>query len=651
MVAAESSLVTSTRTVASLVTTTDSVAPGKSFHAALRLRLAPGWHTYWENPGDAGFPPDLRLTLSQNARAGPIEWPLPSRIAEGSLTTYAYTGDVILPVEINPGDGPLAMQAHAEWLACRDVCVPEEADFSLTLPTGSPVPAREAPLIAAAVARTPAPAPFGATVTPGGLLTLTGLAASSDIVAGEFFPLRVGAVEAIARQVPGHEGDRLVLQIDPASGNDTQGVVALTDRHGTVSAYGISPEAIAAPPPPSLPLLLPALLLAAVGGLLLNLMPCVFPVLAMKAMAIARLPEAGIRRLRGEAAAYTAGVLLAFTGLGASLITLRAAGAASGWGFQFQSPVFVTCVAWVLFAVGLNLSGAFEIGAGIMGRGGSLAGRGGYLGSFFTGVLAVVVASPCTAPFMGGAVALALALPASAALALFATMGLGLALPFVSIAFLPRLVGLLPRPGSWMRTLQQLLAFPMYAACVWLVWVVSLQTGSTGVIVAGAGLVALGFAGWALGVAARVSGWARRLARGSALAVVAVIGLLLYATQPGVVAPELAEPFSTARLEQLRNAGRPVFVNMTASWCLSCLVNERVALSDSAVREAFARANVAYLKGDWTNQNPAISAYLHQLGREGVPLYVLYAPGRAPVVLPQLLSEGAVLRELAKLSS
>ncbi len=643
--------VTSKRTIASVITDTDFIAPGQPFHAALRLRLAPGWHTYWQNPGDAGIPPDIALMLSPGAQFGPLEWPVPVRVAEGSLTTYAYTGDVVLPFTVTPGGGALTIAAHAEWLSCRDVCVPEEAQLDLSLPVGSPAPSVEATLIAAARASTPAPAPFEATVTPGGQLTLIDAAPRGEVASAEFLPLQAGVVEKAAAQPPRGEGDRLILPIDPGQNAVAQpGVVVLTTRSGAVNAYTVLPKLVSEAQPP--PRLLPLLLLALAGGLLLNLMPCVFPILAMKAMAVARLAGADGRRLRAEAASYTAGVLVAFVGLGAALVTLRSAGSVAGWGFQFQSPSFVTGMAWVLFALGLSLSGVFEIGGGLMGRGDALARKGGHSGSFLTGMLAVVVASPCTAPFMGTAIAGALALSTTAALAVFAALGLGLALPYAAVAVVPSLSQLLPRPGPWMRTLQQLLAFPMYAACVWLVWVVSQQAGSTGVLAACAGVVAVGFGGWAVGVAQHCSSWGRHVARGSALAAMVALAALLYATRPGLPnSIEAAEPFTTARLEQLRSQGRPVFVNMTASWCLSCLVNERVALSPVAVQNAFAHANVAYLKGDWTSQNPAISAYLHQLGQDGVPSYVLYAPGRSPVILPQLLSEGTVLDALANLRS
>ena len=648
--AAESPSIQSSRTVATLVTDTDSVAAGRSFHAALRLRLAPGWHTYWQNPGDAGIPSSVDLALPPGSSAGPIEWPLPQRVAEGTLTTYAYTGDVVLPFEITPGQGGQSIKAHAEWLACKDVCVPESADLALLLPEGIPSPSPQAALIQAARAHVPHPAPFAATLAADGTLTLSGNGLPRDVTAGQFFPNESGVVERAGPQAPLSDAGELTLRLDPISASPNPstgaGVLALSSRDGTV-AYELSPTLVLAAKPQASPHLIPLLLLALGGGLLLNLMPCVFPILAMKAIALTRLAGAPARRIRAEAASYSLGVVATFMALGGALAALREAGQGAGWGFQFQSPVFVTVVAWVLFAVGLSLSGVFAVGTSLMGRGRSLTERGGHLGSFLTGVLAVVVASPCTAPFMGTAVAGALTLPARQSLAVFAALGAGLALPYAVLASVPRLAAILPRPGQWMVTLQQMLAFPMYAATAWLVWVVSQQTGPAGVLTASVGLVGVGLATWSLGQASQRSGWSKWLARCSASVVgVLLIGLLSTGVTP---ASDKAEPFTTARFDELRNQGRPIFVNMTAAWCLSCLVNEKLALSPPAVQAALAQSNVAYLKGDWTTKNPAISTFLHQLGSDGVPLYVIYAPGRNPVVLPEILTEATVLDELAKL--
>ena len=656
--AGESAPIRSARATVSLVSDTDAYAPGTPFRLALRFRLAAGWHIYWRNPGDAGAPPELTPTLPEGAQAGPIEWPTPTRIAEGPLMTYGYTGDVVLPFAVTPprAGGTLPIRVHATWLVCADICVPEAGDFRLDLPSGTPAASAAAPLFAAASQRAPRPSPFPARIAPNGRLYVDAAELSpAHVRAAWFLPDQSGLIRAAAEQTLSFPARGLVLGLTPDAGFRANaplaGVLVMRDAGGSESFLALSAEPGVAPDSVAPPAWPETLVFAFLGGLILNLMPCVFPVLAMKALALGKLAEAQHRTVIAHVGAYTAGVLAAFAALGGTLLALRAGGAASGWGFQFQSPAFVVAMAWLLFAVGLNLSGVFEVGGAWTGFGQRLAGRSGHFGSFFTGLLAVAVATPCTAPFMGAAIAVALAAPAAVGIGVFLVMGVGLASPYLLLALLPGLARRLPRPGRWMVVLKQALAFPMYGAAAWLVWVVSQEAGSAGVLAAAIGLVLLGFAGWALGLAAEASPRARRAARASALA--AVLGAL--ALLPGVTTANAgrdaplrsgdgAEPFSAARLAALRAEGRTVFVNMTASWCISCLVNERVALSPSAVRAGFRDRHVAYLKGDWTRQNPEITAYLHQFGRDGVPLYVVYRAGaEQPEVLAQILTESAVL--------
>jgi thiol:disulfide interchange protein DsbD len=389
--------------------------------------------------------------------------------------------------------------------------------------------------------------------------------------------------------------------------------------------------------------------LAFLGGSILNLMPCVFPVLAMKALSLAQASMRGA--VRAHALSYTAGVVTSFAMLGGVLVAMRAAGMAVGWGFQFQSFAFVAVMAWLLFVIGLNLSGVFQVGTSIAGAGDAMARRGGHAGSFATGLLAVLVATPCTAPFMGTAIAVALAEPLAMTILIFVAMGLGLAAPYVALACAPSLIRLAPRPGPWMEIVKQVLAFPMFGASVWLLWVAAQAAGPDGVLVTAAGYVLLGFAFWGLGRSQYSVGPNRFLGRGVLALGLAGTVALLAAHDPGPSPPSQAataeDAWSADRLDALRRAGRPVFVNMTAAWCVTCLINERVALRTEATRAAFAAAGVTYLKGDWTRQDPAISAYLAAFGRDGVPLYVYYPPaGAAPVVLAQILTQAAVLAAL-----
>jgi DsbC/DsbD-like thiol-disulfide interchange protein/cytochrome c biogenesis protein CcdA len=654
--ALESKGVSSQRATVSLVSDTDTVAAGKPFHIGLHLRLAAGWHTYWKNPGDAGAPPEVELTLPPGATAGPIAWPAPRRVAEGPLMTYAYTGDLLLPITITPARNAagISVKAHAQWLVCREICVPEEADFQLELPPGGGAPSAQAPLFAAVDRVLPRPSPWHAVVGDDATLWLQGPEFSqATMVDAWFIPdtpavIRDGAAQPLTVW---QGGFTLALKPGKAfhAADGLSGILTVRDRSGLETNVTLRATPGAVPPPPPTMQLQRMLGLAFLGGLILNLMPCVFPVLAMKMVGLAGMARGGAR---WQAAAYTAGVLVAFAALGGALLAARAAGAAAGWGFQFQSPVFVAAMTWLLFAVGLNLSGVFQVGTGLTRTGQGLALRSGQLGSFFTGLLAVVVATPCTAPFMGVAIAAGLAAPPAVTMLVFLVMGLGLATPYAVLAVVPALGRAAPRPGAWMELLRQALAFPMYAASAWLVWVISQEAGPTGVLGTAAGLVLLGFAAWVLGVTQTGADRGRRIGQSAAAAalLIALAVLTGIATAPdspvrGVV-DSASEPFTPARLAALRAEGRPVFVNMTAAWCVTCLLNERIAIGTDPVRRAFADHRVVYLKGDWTRQDPAITDYLRENGRDGVPLYVYYPPRGQPSVLPQILTENSMLREL-----
>lgn len=649
--ASESTPVTSARATASLVSEVDAVAPGHPFRVALRLHLAPGWHTYWRNPGDAGVAPDLSFTLPPGVTAGPVEWPAPERENDGPLTTFAYTGDVVLPVTITGATGATAIQMTASWPVCATICVPESGTFRLDLPAGTPTPSAQAALFAAADAKSPRPSPWAARIAPDGTLSVPGLV---GVRAAWFAPDEPGLIAAAAPQrlVDDAGGLRLRLQHDPdfKPGGALSGVLTLTDAGGQASYLHVVATPAAAPPPP-LPVagLWRLLGLALLGGVLLNLMPCVFPVLAIKAVGLAGLAGGRRRQAALHAASYTAGVMVTFAALGGALLVARGAGMAAGWGFQFQAPGFVAAVAFVLFAVGLNLSGVYAIGSRFAAAGSTLAAREGHAGSFFTGLLAVVVATPCTAPFMGAAIAGALAAPPAAAIAVFLAMGLGLAAPYAALALIPGVARMMPRPGHWMEVLRQGLAFLMYGATVWLVWVMSQEAGPQGVLAVLVGLLLIGFGLWAMGLA-RGGRLGKAVAAASLLAALAVlpgIGAGAPAIGPAQAAADGAQAFSAARLAALRAAGRPVFVDATAAWCVTCLVNERVALSSARIHQAFAARGITYLRADWTRQQPEVSALLRGNGRDGVPLYLYYPPGNEqPAVLPQILTEGIVLNAI-----
>lgn len=682
---------------ASLVGELATAQAGTPFAVALRLKMRPGWHTYWLNPGDSGQATSLAWTLPDGFTAGAIEWPAPHRIPVGPLMNYGYEGEVLLLTRITPPvgyAGPAELRAQAEWLVCEKICIPEEAALALTLPVGPGAAVADPGLAQTfrnAVAALPQPSPWPARFAAGaGSLGLRFEA--PGLQAGELADVWFFATDPVLiqhaapqRLAVDRAGFGLTIQRTnfAVAPDRLDGVLSVTQRidgrtthHAFVVAAppGAMPAATerAAMEARSLPLW-EAALLALLGGVILNLMPCVFPVLAMKALGFARHGQGkGGRDDKGHLAAgglaYTAGVLLAFAFVAGLLIALRAGGAEIGWGFQLQSPGFVTLAALVMFAVGLSLSGVFTFGGAWVGVGGGLTRRTGYAGSFFTGVLAAVVASPCTAPFMGAAVGFALTQPWYMSLAVFQALGLGLALPYLALSLSPGLLRFLPRPGLWMERFKQVMAFPMYATSAWLVWVLSQQAGPDGVMAALGGMVILGFAAW-LFEATRAGSRGWRVAGMTGAVAATMIALALAglpasegplparaataegATAEGGSGPRF-EPFSPERLAEARAAGRPVFVNFTAAWCITCLVNERMALATADVVAGFAEKGVVYLKGDWTNRDPAITRVLASFGRSGVPLYVLYpsaASGREAMVLPQILTKAIVLDEVLRL--
>jgi thiol:disulfide interchange protein/DsbC/DsbD-like thiol-disulfide interchange protein len=655
--ALESPPVTSKRSTATFITESDSVAPGGHVRIGLRLRLAPGWHTYWRNPGEAGVPVELAPSLSSGATAGPIEWPAPSRISEGDITTYGYSGEVILPVAVtlDPGVSGVSGDLSAHWLVCKDICIPEEASFRIEIPSGPGTPSAQAPLFRAHDRSVPRESPWAVTIAPDGTLFVRGKELSTAAVVDAWFiPDTPGEIIDGAAQLLSVRDGGFTLGLRLAKGFTAdaglRGVLSVRDRSGSQTDVAVAAVSGAAPRP-----VVPvgqALVFAFLGGIILNLMPCVFPILAMKAVGFAAGLSHG--KARAHAVSYTAGTVTTFVGVAVALLVARSAGVAAGWGFQFASPIFVAAMAWLLFAVGLNLSGVFQVGGGFAGAGGSLASREGHWGSFFTGALAVLVATPCTAPFMAVAIASGLAAAPHVTVLIFVAMGLGLAAPYLALSAIPGLARVMPRPGAWMEVFRQVLAFPMYGAAVWLLWVISQEAGASGVLGVGIGFVLLGFAGWCLGVTRDSSPRGRRIGLAGAAVAVSLTLLTLagIGETPGTaVAQQGSEAFTPARLAALRAEGRPVFVNVTAAWCVTCLVNERVAISNDAVQRAFASNGVAYLKGDWTRQDPTITQFLREQGRDGVPLYLYYGPNAAAAeVLPQILTESMVLDALGRRS-
>jgi thiol:disulfide interchange protein/DsbC/DsbD-like thiol-disulfide interchange protein len=647
-----------------LVAESDAPAPGSDVTLAFVSTPQPKWHAYWRNPGDAGIPPKATWTLPQGATAGEIRYPVPERLLIVGLMNYVYEHPFAtlvtlkIPAGLAPGTA-LPVSVDLAYLVCTDeVCVPEKATLSTMLKVGDgAIPAdRRAQFDKY---RTALPKPLGSQATyqvANGSFRL-GVPYPADAAVSDvyFFPITDGVVDYAAPQTVGRDGDRLVVETKAkgAGAGPIEGVLAVgKDRGFTIQAV---PGAVAAAPTGSMAqgsaesIWLTALAAfggAVLGGLLLNIMPCVFPILSLKALSLAKANDAE-GNPRGEALAYTAGVVLVCLALGGALLALRAGGATLGWAFQLQDPRVILLLLLLVTGIALNLAGLFEMLApASLNR---LAGRGTG-GSFMTGALAAFIATPCTGPFMGVALGAALVLPWPVALAIFGGLGLGLALPFLLLGFVPALRRMLPKPGAWMETFRHILSIPMFLTAIALAWVLGKQIGVDGMTMGLLVVLGLSVVLWAIG---------RRQARGQGagfgwvmVLAIALAGVWLASRSPvqaqaAAQVPAGAEPFSEARLAELTAQGRPVFAYFTADWCVTCKVNEKAVIETEAVAKALADGKVAVLVGDWTNGDAALGRFIEKHNRAGVPLYLWYKPGQAePQVLPQILTQ-SLMRDLA----
>lgn len=685
---------------AQLVAQDQGAVPGSTLTVGLSQKINKGWHTYWRNPGDSGEATKIAWTLPPGWSAGEFAWPAPHRLPLGPLVNYGYENEVILPLELKvPASAKVgqtyALKAAVSFLVCADICVPEDAVLNFDVPVVAAAPGPD-PQWGAKLAKTVAdiPKPADLTATFEGSPETVKLAvagaplAGADFAGAYFYPYDGTVIDhAGAQKIErGPDGLTLTLVSNVAfqmgqPPKTLEGVLSLKDRVYEITATpGAAPAgASGLGPPPGgakadggsggaggAPIgLLAAALFAFGGGLILNLMPCVFPVLSMKAAGLAA--HAGDpRATRAQGLAFLGGVMVTFLALAGALIAARAAGEAVGWGFQLQSPAVVAALSLIMLLTALNLSGVFEIGTSVQGLGSGLAAKGGLAGAAFTGALAVIVAAPCTAPFMAPALGYALTQPPVVALVVFAMLGLGMAAPFTLLAFLPRLLSKFPKPGAWMETFRRALSFPMYAAAAWLVWVLAQQTDAAGLAKLLAAAVLIAFGAWLYGRSqsgtdAQTKRWTLGAAGGAAVVLAAVLAIASPYAGPAAAASaggpakagELpSEPYSPERLAELRAEGRPVFVDFTAAWCITCKVNERTALASGKVRDAFAKTGAVYMVGDWTNRNAQIAAVLDEFDRPGVPLYLVYgAKGQEAVVLPQLLTERVVTSALETAAS
>ena len=674
---------------ASLVAERSAAQPGKPANLGLRLRMEPHWHTYWKNPGDSGLPTRIEWVLPEGWKAGEIQWPYPKPLPVGPLMNYGYEDEVLLVSPVTPAagtaPGQYPVKAKVDWLVCKDVCIPEKGELDLVL-TVAAAEGAEDKRVATHFERARNQLPvetagwkFEAALQ-GQALVLRMTPPAGGALPGKiaFFPERELLIEPAAPQKVSREGAavRIEMKLAEPPLKDVLEVkgVAVSDSGWP----GIQRKAIAvhAPVVPALAAVGPvvasggasspaagvggsalaALAFAFIGGVLLNLMPCVFPVLGIKVMGFVQHAHGEARAMRTQGWMFTAGVLASFLVLAALMLALRAGGTQLGWGFQLQSPAVVMLLAALFFVLALNLSGVFEWGAFAQSMTANLSARGRYADAFLAGVLATAVATPCTAPFMGAAVGFTLTQTAGLALAVFAMLGVGMAAPVLLLAHFPAALRKLPRPGAWMETFRQVLAFPLYATVAWLAWVLGAQSGNDAVLGLLAGLVLIAMAAWMYGR------WEHSHGMWRAAVALILAGAGLAVAWPGPQRPAQAGPiaarpgelawqeWSPERVSELTAQGQVVFVDFTAAWCVTCQVNKRVALNHAEVVKAFGDRAVVALRADWTRHDPRITATLSALGRNAIPVYALYVPGQGePRLLPEVLTPNLVLEEISRL--
>jgi len=663
--AAESIEIDTGKVNAQLVTSHDVIAPGQTFHVALKTRLDDHWHTYWRNPGDSGEPVNISWNLPDTLTPGEIIWPLPMPVPTGPIINYGFEGTPLFPVEMTVSEdakpGTVAMiKADVYYLVCKDVCIPENTTLSVPLLVGeAEADDRWIGQIDVWIDASPVVDDVKGGVMLNGenvSFTFTDLPDNIDVADTYFFPFDQGLIDHSAPQNV-HVGEEGIL-IETKAGfawengrpGPFNGVLKFGSDDSAMGtevkvipgeALGVGTFALAAPASPVGGVTLwTAIIGALIGGLILNLMPCVFPVISIKALSIAKTAHSDRAHVRREGWLYVAGVIATFLLLTAILLALKAGGAELGWGFQLQSPKLVAGLAILLFVIGLNLLGVFEFGMGLQDTGSELTQKDGWAGSFFTGALAVIVATPCTAPFMAGAIGYALAQPAIVTFVVFMALAIGFAAPFLLLSYAPGLLAKLPKPGPWMIRFREFLAFPMFAAAIWLVWVLSLQAGADGVLLVLLAMLAFGFAVWFF---KRTNIVAKAL---GTLAILCTILLPLSISTSAQAVVDLAhETWSPERVNELRADGRTVFVDFTAAWCVTCKVNEKTVLERADVKDLFNTTDTAFVVADWTNKNDEIARELASHGRSGVPLYLVYAPGNnpvSPVILPQVLTKSVI---------
>jgi thiol:disulfide interchange protein DsbD len=645
------------------------VGPGEPLRGVFHMEMQDGWHTYWKNAGDVGLPTEVAWTLPEGWKAAPLMFPAPHYLDTSGLISYAYEDSVDLPFELQPEpeaspQGAQEVVAKLSWLECQDSCVPGDADLMFGFSAGATsIEGPEADRVKTAFEALPKPRnDIGAHREGKALLLHLPASLGSPGDNFRFFPDSAGQVTPGAPQELEKDADdgTLVLKLQPDASaekpaQELSGVLVVQKTAGAAQAYEFKTSVLDHKPIPLVPETAGfakiglTLLLAFLGGVVLNLMPCVFPVLSLKVLGIVEQSRHEGSKPWHHGLVFTLGVLVSFWVMSGLLLVVRAAGQQVGWGYHLQNPVMIAFLATLFLLIGLNLFGVFEVGENLTQLSNVAGSKHGFAHSFWSGVLTTLAATPCTAPFMGSAVGFALSQPAWVALLVFSALALGVAAPYMTLTLFPRLLARLPRPGAWMITFKQILAFPMLVAVVWLVWVFGSQLGSDRMAMLLLGLVVVSFACWIYGK------WGnsyvdktRRLGSLAAALVMLAACSVGYQASRQDPSAEQWQTFSPELVETLVSQGKPVFVDFTADWCTSCKANELLTLSRPEINERFESLGVALVKGDWTKKDPVITAALAKYGRAGVPLYVLYpGQGKEPVVLPEVLFPGTVLDALA----
>ena len=663
---------------AELISEMESVQPGSTVWVGLQFKLKDHWHTYWRNPGDSGLATDIEWDLPEGVEAGEIVWPIPEQVVVAGFLGYVYEHEVLhlIPLKIGENikpDSILELKGTANWLECDpEQCIPGSAEVTLSIPIKQEQPAVKASLrklfseTRKQLAARDSSWSIQSSVTDNTLEIIGEHSTALPPSELHFYINRTGFVSHGSAQPYSTEGNRFTLSVplDPASGASVEELAAVggmlvaeqpwlgdAGRALKVNLASLTENATPVPPSKASKIGLPfALGLAFLGGMILNLMPCVFPVLSIKVMGFVDQAQGDQKHAAIHGWIFTLGVLVSFWILAGVLLGLRAGGEQVGWGFQMQNPKFLMFMIGLFYIFGLSLFGVFEIGTSLTGAGGNVTGKSGWTGSFFSGVLATIVATPCTAPLMAPALGFAAAAPASTAMLIFTALGFGMALPYLLLSNFLSLLKFVPRPGPWMESMKQFMGFLMMATVIWLLWVLGAFVGNDGLLKVMLGLLIVGIACWVYGR------WGAISRPGSTRLTAALVGLVLlvggsaYALKSLEVKTSNWQPWSPERVAALRAEGTPVFVDFTAAWCISCQANKKAALHREKVLNRFQELGVTTLIADFTKQDPVMGKAINEFGRDGVPVYVLYGKDQAePILLPSLLTPDIVFNALDKI--